>query len=113
MNRDDGLRRRQRGQHVVRRVKQVEPLAPDGERNRDLLRDRVMPGAIRDGAKVFAERRRDARRPAACVNSTYSVCRSMFGELAQQIPDVGADAEIVQLSGVDANAHGVILVDSR
>ena len=104
VNRDDASRRRQRGQHVVRRVEQIEPLAPHRERNRDLLGERIVPGAIGDGAEVLAERSRDAHvlRPR-----DEHIFRGLvdFRELAQQIPDVGADAEIVKLPRVDAYAH--------
>ena len=105
VNRHDGLRRRERRKHVVGRVKQVETFAPDREWNRDLFRDRVVRGAVRDGAKVFSERCRHAHILRSGEQHVF-ILPIDFGKLTEQIPDIGADAEIVKLSGVDANAHG-------
>ena len=49
----------ERREHVVRGVKQVEPLAPHRQRNRDLFADRIVARAFRNGAKVLPQRRRD------------------------------------------------------
>ena len=65
---------------------------------------RIMSGSIGHGAEVLAERGRDAHvlRP----REQHVLCVPVdVRELTQQIPDVGADAEIVKLPRVDADAH--------
>lgn len=112
VNRDHGLRRRERRKNVMRRVEEVETLAPDREWNRDLLRDRIVRGTVRNSTKVFSERRGHAHILRSGEHYIF-ILPIDFGKLSEQIPNVGADTEIVKLSGVDANAHGVILVVSR
>src|ERR1700730_4997188 len=47
--------RRERGKHVVRRVKQIDTLAPDGEWNGDLLGNGVMSGAFNHGTEIRSQ----------------------------------------------------------
>ena len=105
----------QRRQHVVRRVEQVDVL-PDAAAPAacDLLGDRV--------AAATARRRPGSSAPSSSASvascgrqsSTYSVVLVDAGQVLQQVPDVGADAEVVQFPGVDGDAHvGVSSPGSR
>ena len=73
VNRHDRLARRQRRQDVVRRVKQVYALAPQIERNRDLLAYRVARRALRNRSEVRPKLADDAVDPRRGTSTTYSV----------------------------------------
>ena len=106
VDRDHRAARRQRRQHVVRRVEQVGPLAPQVERHAHLLAHGVGRRALGDRAgSSRPSAAATARSPPARQSSTYSVDWSSRDEVPQQVPDVGADAVIAQLARVDGYAH--------
>ena len=53
VDRDDRRAGHQRRQHVVRRVKQVDALALERQRNPNLLGERIVPGRLDDRPEVF------------------------------------------------------------
>ena len=63
VDRHDRAARRQRRQHVVRRVEQVGALAPQVAAERELLADRVPGRRLRNRAEVLAAARRPSRGP--------------------------------------------------
>ncbi len=85
------------------------PLTARGDRNRQLLGNGVMARSVGHGAKVLAERGGNVHVLGAREQHIFSRAVD-FRELAKQIPDVGADAEIMELSRVYADAHVCILV---
>ncbi len=93
----------------MRRVKQRDALPPQRERNPDLLRDRVIAGGLDHGPEVLAERSegRGVRFPAQQheLRPLIDPC-----EMPQQIADVRADAEVMQLARVDADPHGHMIL---
>ena len=104
VNRDDGPARNQGWQHVVCGVKERDAFAPEGERNPELFGDGIVARGFGDGPKVAPKRRK--RRHVLGPAEHHEFRRLIdFRELTQQISDIGADAEIVQLSRVDADAH--------
>jgi hypothetical protein len=94
----------QRRQHVVRRVKQCDPLALERPRDFHLFRDGVVAGRLRDRPEVLSNRRQRVAIlwPAEDDELGLAVETS---QVPEQVPDVGADAEVVQLSGVYADPH--------
>ena len=73
VNRHDRPARHERRQHVVRRVKQRDALAPERQRDRDLLGDRVVAGRFGDRPEVLAERLPALSRSSGRQSSTNSV----------------------------------------
>ena len=113
VNRDDRLAGDERRQHVVRRVKQRDALAPQRQRNAELLGRGIVAGRFRNAPGSS----RRATRHNACVGRRGR--NDELGlpieprELPQQVADVGADAEVVQLPGVDANAHELMILGGQ
>ena len=93
-------------------MKQRDAFAPQRQRNPELLGDRIVAGGLGDRPEVLAQRfqRRRIVRPAEQHVLGLAI---QPGELAQQIPDVGADAEIVQLSRVNADPHADIITGAE
>ena len=106
VDRHDRPARHERRQHVVRRVKQRDAFAP--ERQRDLRTARRASSCRRVSAtaRKFSPSDASASRSSGRQSSTNSVSLVEPRQLPQQVPDVGADAEVVQLAGVDADPHG-------
>ena len=94
----------QRRQHVVRLVEQVDALACQRHRQADLLGDRVGTRRFGDRAEIRADL---PDRRAVLLAAQQHVLRLGVdpGQLEHQVPDVGADAEVVEFSGVDGDAH--------
>ena len=82
VDRHDRAARRQRRQHVVRRVEQVDPLAAQIERQRELLAHRVVRRALGNGPEVLAELGREwlvlgrQRTTYSFLSSMRARCRS-------------------------------------
>jgi hypothetical protein len=88
----------------MRRVEQRDALAAERQRNPELLADGVVPGRLRDCSKIFRKgaERRDVF--GAAEEDEFSPLVEPC-EVPQQVPDVGADAEVVQLPRVYTDAH--------
>ena len=104
VNRDDRLAPDERRQHVVRCVKQRHALALERERNLQLFGDRIVAGRLGHGPQVVTEGRDRRGILRAAQHHEVGVAIEPR-QLPEQIADVGADAEIVQLPRVDADAH--------
>src|SRR5262249_5497883 len=104
VNRDYRSRPDQRRKHVMWRVKQRDPLTPERERDANLFVQRVVGRRLRDGPKVFSERRQRLAVGRPAENHVLGLTIES-GELPQQVPDIGADAEIMQLAGIYADPH--------
>src|SRR6185312_16061536 len=74
-----------------------------------LFGDRVVTRTIGDGAEVLAERGGHAGVARAREEHVLGLPVDRR-ELAKEIPDVGADAEVMELSRVYADPHVCILV---
>ena len=101
VNRHHRAARRQRRQHVVRLVKDMWPACAASENgSAELLADRVRPRGVDRRAEVLAERGRElAVRFLADQDVVGLAVESR--ELAHDVADVRADAEVVQLAGID------------
>ncbi len=86
--------------------------APERQRNPELLGERVVAGRFGHGAEVLAERLRAHGRVLGPAEQHELGVVVETRQLPQQVPDVGADAEIVQLPRVDADAHLDIIADA-
>ena len=95
---------RQRRQYVVWRVEQGHAFASKGEWNGELFCDRVVARVRHDWTEVRAER---ADRVCVLGSAQQHEIGLLIEpcQLAQQVPDVRADAEIVQFAGVYAYPH--------
>ena len=69
-----------------------------------LLADRVIRRRFEDAAEVGTELCRNRQIFFACQQHVLGI-RVEPRELLQQVPDIGADAEVVQFSGIDGHAH--------
>ena len=105
---DHGLAGRQRRQHVMRAVEQIDPLPGEACRDVDLLHHRIGFGGLHDGPKV---RPQPAQRLAVVGSAEQDVLRLCVqpGQLAQQILDVGANPEVMEFPGVDRDPHNISL----
>src|SRR5512132_2494237 len=104
VNRYDRSRPDQRRKHVVWRVKQRDSLPPERERDANLFVERVVGRGFRDGPKVFSERRQPLAVGRPAENHVLALMIES-GELPQQVPDIRADAEVMQLAGIYADPH--------
>ena len=88
----------------MRGMEQRDVLTLERQRDLELLGDRVVGGRFRDRPKVLAERaeRRSIGRPAEQHELGVMI---QPRQLPQQVANIGPDSEIVQLAGVDADAH--------
>ena len=75
VNRDDRAARRQRRQHVVRRVKQIDPLAAQIERKRELLAHRVVRRRAPERAGSSRRARPQMARSSAGTGRRIRSCR--------------------------------------
>ena len=83
------------------RVKERDAFTLERQRDAKLFGERVIASRFEHGAKVVAKRLdRGSIFQAAEQNELGVVIETR--QLPQQVADVGADAEIVQLSRVDA-----------
>ena len=78
VNRDDAARRRQRGQHVVRRVKQIELLAPAPPAESKSVRRASSAPSVSATARKFSPSEAATLMSSGLVMSTYSVVWSIF-----------------------------------
>src|SRR5262245_14552990 len=92
----------------MRRVEQRHPFAPKRLRYLQLFRDRVVAGRLRDGAEVLAERREPLPVLGPAEHDVLGVAIESR-KLPEEIPDVGADAEVMELAGIDADPHDEII----
>src|SRR5262249_25578238 len=104
----NGSTRHERRQYVMWRVKQSDLFTPERQGQLDLLGDRVVAGRFDHGPEVFAQRIERLAIVATAEENEFRVVIDA-GKMAQQIPDVGADAEVVQLAGVYADSHALDL----
>ncbi len=90
----------------MRRVIEIDALAPERQRNPDLLGERVVRRRLDDRPEVFAKA---PHRRVIVLPAEDHVLGVVIHprQLAEEVADVGADAEVVQLAGVDADAHWV------
>ena len=113
VDRHDGAATNERRQHIVRRVEQGHPLALERQRDSHLLGDGIVARRLGNRPEVLAERRQRLAIPGTAEDHELGPGVDPR-QVPQQIPDVGADAEVVQLAGVYADPHGhMILSRSR
>lgn len=93
------------GDDVVRRMEEIDARVPQRQRNAPLLGDRVMCRPLGQRLEPRAERL-DERAVALPAQDDVVVVISASGERLDEVADVGANAEVVQLAGVDGNAQG-------
>ena len=89
----------------MRRVEERHPLAHQRERDLHLLQDGVVAGRLRHRPEILAERRQRRAIVGPTENHEFGLAVHPR-QLPQQVPDVGADAEVVQFTGVYADPHG-------
>ena len=99
----------ERRQHVVRRVEQVDPLAPERASAREPARGPSMAGADSTTARKFGPTCWATSRSRSAAEQDVLGRLIDPRQLVQQVPDVGADAEVVELPGVDRDAHAPII----
>ena len=92
------------GQHVVRCVVDVGPLAAQDPRHVNLLAERVVGRWLAHAAEVRPELRRDAQVRLTAQQDVLGVAIDPR-ELSQKVADVGPDAEVVELPRVDRDSH--------
>jgi hypothetical protein len=85
-------------------VKNVNLFAGDGDRDRDLLPNRIVTRTIDDWPEVRTE---GADCLAVLRTAEQDVLARTIepGEVTQEIPDVGTDSEVVQFAGINRDAH--------
>ena len=95
----------QRRQDVVRRVEQVDVLAPQRHRDAELLARSSRAAPARRRARKFPAG--DGDLLAVLRPAEQHVLRVLVdpAQLADQVPDVGADPEVVVLPDVDGDTH--------
>src|SRR6187549_352460 len=104
MNRDDRPSTHRRRQDVMRRMKHVRLLAAQRPRHVNLLANRIVGRWFEDGPEVRAELIRYAEVGLLAEEDVLVVTIDPR-EVAEKVPDVGADAEIMELSGIDRDSH--------
>ena len=102
---DDGSARRQRRQHVVRRVEQVDCSRRRSSGTRQLLADRVRRPTSPPPRGSSRRAPRAMPQSSPRQSRTYSVVRIDPRQVPQQVADVRADAVVAQLAGVDGDSH--------
>ena len=104
VDRDDRSAGDERRQHVVRRVEERDAFTPERQRDPELLADRIVARGFRHGPEILAER---AKRLAVVGPGEHDKLGLTIEprQVPQQVADVRADAEIVQLPRVYADAH--------
>ncbi len=85
-------------------MEQVDVLAGERAGNRDLFGERVVARGLGDRTEILPERLHRLVIVGPAENHVLRVAIHLR-QLAKQVADVGADAEIVKLPGVDADAH--------
>ena len=86
------------------RVEQRRAGAAETEGHRELLADRVVGRLLRDGTEVLTQRGGEAGVVAPGEKHVLGVVVEPR-ELAHEVADVRADAEVVQLAHVDRDSH--------
>ena len=86
-------------------MKERHAFAPERERDLQLLGDRVVAGRFGHGPEILSERRQRLAILGPAEHHELGLAIEPR-QLPQQVADVGADAEVVQLAGVDADPHG-------
>ena len=92
----------------MRRVKQIDPGPAQRERHGDLLEHGVVAGALDDRLEVRPEAAHE-RRIRRSADQGVRVSSVLPGQLADQIPNVRPDAVVVQLAGINGDAHSYSL----
>ena len=103
----------ERRQHVVRRVKQRDAFAPAAPAGSSPARRASSCRRSPATGRKFSPSDASARAILGPAEQHELGVAVQPRQLPQQVPDVGADAEVVQLSGVDADAHGGIITAGR
>src|SRR5215510_12428712 len=85
-------------------VKQIDTLAFERPGNLDLLRNRVVARLFRNRPEVLPKLRQGHLIFRTAEQHELRVVIETR-QVPEQVANVGADAEIVQLPGVDADAH--------
>jgi hypothetical protein len=89
-------------------VEQIDPLAREAHGDVDLFHHRIRFSRLDDGAEVRAEA---AQRLAVVGLAEQDVLRLRVQprQVAQQVLDVGANTEVMELPGVDRDPHNTPL----
>jgi hypothetical protein len=90
-------------------VKEIDALAFERERHRDLFSDRVVPGRRGERPEIPPKRRQPVPVLDPAEKDEVGVL-IQSRELLEQVSDVGPDAEIVQLADVNPDAHVLIIL---
>jgi hypothetical protein len=88
----------------VGRVIQRHPLAFHGQGDLQLLRDRIVAGRLRHRPEVLSDLCQRLAILWAAEDDELGLAVDAR-QMPEQVPDVRADAEVVQLSGVYADPH--------
>ena len=91
-------------QHIMRRVIHVRLLAHQHPRHVNLFADGVVVRGFEDGAEVLAKCLGHAHVRLVAEQDVL-VLPIDARQMPQEVPDVGADAEIVQFSGINGHSH--------
>jgi hypothetical protein len=96
----------------MRRVEHVGVLPRQDEGYRDLFADRIRARPVDDGAEVPAQLVGGRAVPLLAEQDVLGLAIDP-GQVAQQVPDVRADAEVTEFAGVDRDAHGAFIIACR
>ena len=91
-------------QHVVGRVVEIRALTAQHPRHVDLFTNGVVRRRLEHGAEVRPELGRDAEVGFTAQQHVFGVVVDPR-EMAQQIADVRADAEVVEFARIDRDSH--------
>ena len=105
VDRDDIRSRREGRYDVVRRVEQVNARARERTWNADLFLQRIVAGGFGHRHEPWTQRAKDLYVRRRAQQHVLGVI-VLPGELPKQVTDIGADAVVMQLSGVDSDPHG-------
>src|SRR3990172_10169155 len=92
----------------MRGVKQRHAFASERQGDLPLLSERIIAGRLGDGPEILAQRGEGLRVARRAEEDELGLPIEPR-QLPQQIPDIGADAEVAQLSRVYTDAHGLMI----
>ena len=106
MNGHYELRRSEKRSLMMRHMNQIDILAPQRQRDRDLVSPEPMTFGLIELLEVCGQRPKLMKIPMR-PDQQVLVLAVDPSEIAYQIPDVGPHSELVDFPDVNGDAHGI------